>query len=149
MASRAISQDLLRGLLFTFLGLGAVWMGRGYGIGSSTAMGPGYFAVLVGGLLALMGLMDVSRGLVGQGKSMTRLHIWPMSCLALGVVGFGLLIDEQGLLPALFVLVACSIAAGKRVRWLEAVAILVVLAFLSGSLYVFGLGLPLSYLLPH
>jgi hypothetical protein len=149
MASKAGSQDLLRGLLFVFIGGSAVMMGRGYGIGSATAMGPGYFAVLVGGLLALLGVMDVAQGLRGQGRAMGRPHLWPMACLALGVVGFGLLIDEQGLLPALFVLVACSIAAGKKLRWLEAAAIFIVLACLSGSLYVFGLGLPLSYLLPH
>ena len=72
-----------------------------------------------------------------------------MACLAIGVVGFGLLIDEQGLLPALLVLVACSIAAGKRVRPLEALAIFAVLACLASGLYIFGLGLPPSYLLPH
>jgi hypothetical protein len=72
-----------------------------------------------------------------------------MACLAAGVVGFGLLIDEQGLLLALAVLVLAAFAAARKIRVLEAVLIFAVLAGLSGALFVFGLGSPVSYLLPH
>ena len=39
--------------------------------------------------------------------------------------------------------------AARKIRVLEAVLIFAVLAGLSGALFVFGLGSPVSYLLPH
>jgi hypothetical protein len=75
--------------------------------------------------------------------------VWPVACLACGVVGFALLIDEQGLLLAVAALVGFAFLASRRFRLIEAILIFVVLAALSGSLFVFGLGSPASYLLPH
>jgi hypothetical protein len=148
-SSGLMSQDVLRGALFTAIGAGAAWIGSGYGIGSTTAMGPGYFPVLIGALLAAMGLADVIRGVIAGGRRMPDVHVWPVACLACGVVGFALLIDEQGLLLAVAVLVGFAFLASRRFRVVEAILIFVVLAALSGSLFVFGLGSPASYLLPH
>jgi hypothetical protein len=143
------SAPLLRGALFLVIGLGAVVLGAGYGIGAATAMGPGYFPVLAGGLLAAMGLADVARGLRASAERFPGLHLWPLACLAGGVVGFGLLLQRGGLLLSVAVLVGCAFLAAKRVRPLEALALFAVLAVLSGALFVYGLGSTPRDLLPR
>ncbi len=140
---------LLRGSLFAAIGLGAVVMGAGYGIGAATAMGPGYFPVLAGGALAVMGLADVVRGLRTQADRFPGLRLWPLAWLASGVVGFGLLIQRGGLLLSLGVLVGCALLAAKRIRPLEALLLFMVLALLASALFVYGLGSTLRDLLPR
>lgn len=144
-----VTRPLLRGALFAAFGLGAVVIGSGYGIGGATAMGPGYFPVLSGSLLAVMGAADIVRGLRPGAEPFSGLHLWPVACLAAGVIGFGLLIDNGGLLLAVAVLVGFAFLASRRVNLLEAVLLFTVLIALSGALFVFGLGSPFRDLLPH
>jgi hypothetical protein len=146
---QVINRPLLRGALFACIGLGAVIIGAGYGIGGSTAMGPGYFPVLSGALLAVMGLADIVRGLRANAEPFPRPHLWPVACLACGVIGFGLLIEHGGLLLAVAILVAFAFLASRRVNPLEAVLLFAILVALSGALFVYGLGSPFRDLLPH
>ena len=143
-----ITRDLLRGMLFAAIGIAAILTGRGYGVGMPSAMGAGFFPVLTGVLLAGFGISDVVRALAfHKGIPLHGVRLWPVLCLSCGVVGFGLLIEDAGLLVAVAVLTGFAFLARKRFNPLEALAIYAVLILLSGSLYVFGLGSPISYLL--
>ena len=89
-----VHTPLLRGALFAATGLGAVFLGAGYGIGAATAMGPGYFPVLAGGLLAAMGAVDVVRGLRASAESFPGLHLWPRMALMAGRIAAGIIGSE-------------------------------------------------------
>lgn len=144
------TRDVLRGLVFATAGSGAIVLSHGYGIGSTTDMGPGYFPSLIGVLLVAFGLADVVRGLSSPaGGPIGRLAWRPLILLAAGVVGFSLLIDKYGLLLAVVVLVVCSLLARARLHPVEAVAITLVLCCIAGVLFVYGMGSPFSYLVPH
>jgi hypothetical protein len=144
-----LSRPLLRGTLFAALGLTAIVIASGYGIGTATTMGPGYFPVLSGSLLAIMGAADIVRGLRPTAEPFSGPHLWPLACLAGGVIGFGLLIDRGGLLLAVAVLTGFAFLASRRIVPLEAVWLFAVLIALSGALFVYGLGSPFRALLPH
>jgi hypothetical protein len=96
-----------------------------------------------------MGAADIVRGLRPGAEPFPRPHLWPVACLAAGVIGFGLLIDNGGLLLAVAVLAGFAFLAARRVNPLEAVLLFTVLIALSGALFVFGLGSPFRDLLPH
>jgi hypothetical protein len=149
VADITLSRPLLRGTLFAAIGLGAIVIGSGYGIGTAIAMGPGYFPVLSGGLLAMMGAADIVRGLRPSAEPFSGLHLWPVACLACGVIGFGLLIDRGGLFLSVAVLTGFAFLAGRRIVPLEAMLLFTVLITLSGALFVYGLGSPFRDLLPH
>ena len=144
-----LSRPLVRGILFAAIGTGAIVIGAGYGVGGATAMGPGYFPVLSGSLLAVLGAADIVRGLRPKAEPFPHPHFWPVACLAAGVIGFGLLIDNGGLLLAVAVLLGFAFLAGRRVNPLEAVLSFTVLIALSGALFVWGLGSTFRDLLPH
>lgn len=144
------TREILRGLIFAVFGIGAVIEAYGYGIGSATDMGPGYFPAMVGILLAAFGLADIVRGLTRPADGpIGRFALRPPIMLTIGVVGFALLIDNYGLLLAIMVLVVCSLLARARLKPIEALAITVILCCIAGTLFVYGMGSPFSYLLPH
>jgi hypothetical protein len=144
------SRDLLRGLIFAGLGIGAAFKGNDYGIGNARNMGGGYFPALIGVLLTAFGVADIVRGLFSPAGGQIGKIAWrPPILLALGVVGFALFIDSYGLLAAIVVLVLCALLARSGLRLVESLAIVVVLCCIAGALFVYGMGAPASYLLPH
>jgi Tripartite tricarboxylate transporter TctB family len=143
-------KELLIGLIFLVISLSWIWSARIYPIGSATRMGPGYFPTMVGIVLAVLGGVNVLRGLRSTTpERVRRLSLRPLLMLFAGVVLFGLLIDRCGLLIAIAALVIFCCLAGPRFRLWEAGAILTALMVLAGALFIFGLDLPFTYLLPH
>jgi hypothetical protein len=61
-------KDFWSGLIFIVVGIAALIIGRDYSLGTSTRMGPGYFPVLLGGLLTLFGAIIATRALVVLGE---------------------------------------------------------------------------------
>src|SRR5271168_1426613 len=47
------AQDFAAGCLVAVLGVGAAWIGEGYGVGTLQQMQPGFFPVAVGAILAV------------------------------------------------------------------------------------------------
>src|SRR3546814_87740 len=54
-------KDFWTGVIFLFVGLAAVILGRDYTMGTAGRMGTAYFPTVLGGLLALIGLVAVVR----------------------------------------------------------------------------------------
>lgn len=149
-------KKFLTGVVFAAIGAAALWFDRAYELGSATAMGPGYFPMLTGVLLIALGLTNMVTSLrstlamiaaASRPDSAVQLPgLRALALLTLGVVLFGLGIDRFGLLPSVLALVVCATGVGVRYRMWEVVAILLVLCLISGALFVFGMGLPVSYL---
>jgi hypothetical protein len=135
-------KDFWAGLMFIGLGAASMMLGRDYAMGTAVRMGPGYFPAVLGGLLVLFGLYFVARSLhspvaLDRDWSLRALIILPLS-----LVLFGLLMDRAGFVPALFVLVFGSAAAGREFRLVEALALSAFLTAFAVVLFVWGLGLP-------
>jgi len=54
------TRDFWAGLMFALIGGSAMWIARGYPFGSARSMGPGYFPVVLGGLLVILGAVIMS-----------------------------------------------------------------------------------------
>ncbi len=57
------NKDFLAGLLFILIGALAVVFARDYPMGSAMRMGPGYFPTILGGILFLLGVYVMVRGI--------------------------------------------------------------------------------------
>jgi ABC-type Mn2+/Zn2+ transport system permease subunit len=106
-------------------------------------MGPGYFPMLLGGVLGLLGIILVARSLVNAGEAVGRLHLIPLLVIALGVCLFGLAIERLGLVVTLIAVVAVTAFASRDSRPLEVSALALVLAAFSVGVFVYALRLPL------
>jgi putative tricarboxylic transport membrane protein len=136
-------KDFWSGVMFIAFAAVAMLTARSYSLGSAGRMGPGYFPMMLGGALGVLGLVLVVRSLVIEGETIGGLRLLPLLIIALGVCLFGLAIERLGLLIALIVATAVTAFASRESRPLEVAALALVLAIFSVAVFVLALRLPL------
>jgi hypothetical protein len=137
-------KDFWSGLMFIAFAAAAMLAARGYNLGAAGKMGPGYFPLLLGGVLAVLGAILVARSFVVAGEPVGRFHLLPLAIIALGVCLFGLLIERLGLVISLTIVIVTSALASRESRVLETVALAAVLAAFSVGVFIYALRLPFS-----
>lgn len=146
-------KDFVAGLLFTVTG-GAFAVGAlDYELGTSARMGPGYFPLALGILLAILGALITLRSL-GDTRDPTgalgRIAVKPLALIIGANVIFGVLLGgvpaiglpPMGLIVSALALVVVASIAGDRFRPREVAVLAVVLAVASYLIFIRLLGLP-------
>jgi len=136
-------KDFWSGVMFIAFAATALLAARGYSLGAAGKMGPGYFPVMLGSVLALIGLILVVRSFVIDGDAITRIQILPLAIIAAAVVLFGLLLQPIGLVLSLALVTVASAFASRESKPLEVAALTCVLAAFAAGVFVYGLRLPL------
>jgi hypothetical protein len=137
-------KDFWTGIIFLFVGLAAVIIGRDYPMGRAGRMGPAYFPTILGWLLALIGLIGVVRSLLHEGEVIGRFYIKELTLVLAAVVLFAILMRGAGLVPATIVLIVVSAYASTKFRWGEALLLGVGLAAFGVLVFAKLLGLPMA-----
>jgi hypothetical protein len=143
MLSVRAPKDFWTGVMFIAFGAIAMIVSRNYSLGAAGRMGPGYFPLLLGGLLAVIGLALVVRSFVIDGAPVGRIAILPLCLIVLSVILFGVLLQHAGLIIALLVVIGVSALASRESRPLEVAALAAVVTVFSVAVFVYGLRLPL------
>jgi hypothetical protein len=136
-------KDFWSGIMFLAFAAVALLAARGYALGSPGRMGPGYFPMILGGILGLLGAILVVRSTVIESDGVNRIHVLPLAVIALGVCLFGLFIERLGLVVSLVVVIAVTALASRESRPLEIAALAGVLTAFSVGVFVYALRLPL------
>lgn len=130
MRSAARRIDYYAGALCAIIGAGAALMSWQYRVGTLTSMGPGFFPVMLGVLLAVLGVMiamsasdtpDATSPAHGPEKVGWDIRGW--ACIIGAPLMFILLADTVGFLPAAFFAVLIS-AFGDKTATLKASVLL-------------------------
>jgi hypothetical protein len=137
------AKEFFAGLMFVAFGGAGLGMARAYPFGSAARMGPGYFPVLVSGLLLILGMMITLRGLTAEGPKLGGFHGKPLAMVLAGIVLFGLALEPLGLGVSVFLLVVLSALGGHEFRFREVVILAFLLAAGSFTVFICGLGLPI------
>lgn len=135
-------RDLLAGLLYILIGGLAVTIGSGYPLGSASRMGPGYFPVLVGALLVLVGCVVTTRGLKVNSERVGRLAVKALVLVLGSVIFFAATIEKIGLAAAILGVVVIGYLANARWRPVELCVLALVLTAASVLIFYYGLKLP-------
>jgi hypothetical protein len=138
------NKDFWAGMMFAGTGAGAMFMARHYAFGSTLRMGPGYFPIVLSGILILFGIYVMLRGLRKNEKIQGNWSLRALIVLPLSIVVFGILMDLAGFIPALAALVFISAASGREFRFFEVLLLTLFLGGLSVAMFIWGLGLPYS-----
>jgi hypothetical protein len=136
-------KDFWTGIMFLAFAAVALLAAHGYALGAAGRMGPGYFPMLLGGVLGLLGIILVVRSFAIDGEPVTRLHLLPLVVIAIAVCLFGLLIERLGLVISLVAVTIVSALAGRESRPVEYTALALALAAFSVGVFVYALRLPL------
>jgi hypothetical protein len=116
-------------------------------------MGPGFFPLVLGGILVRAGRPDRRHGLRRRRRRRRQREIgtvpWRALVLLLAaILVFGFTVRGLGLAPALFVAVLLAAFAGRGVRVVPAVVIAASLTALSVLIFVYALQLRLALVGP-
>lgn len=142
-------KDLLAGGIFVAFGLAFAGMSLTYEVGSPLRMGPGYFPLVLGGILAVLGLLIMVKGLVaGEGEEIGIVPWKATALLVAAFVFFGVTVRGLGLVPSLFITVLLAAFAGHNTKVLPAVVIAGGLTLLCVLIFVIALQLRLPLIGP-
>jgi hypothetical protein len=136
------NKDFWAGAMLIAIGAVAILIARNYTFGTSLRMGPGYFPVVLGGLLILFGLYILAMGLRRSEKIEGAWSIRGLIILPLSLALFGVLIDRAGFVPAMLVLIFGSATASTEFKFVEVLLFSLFLTALAVAVFVWGLGLP-------
>ena len=116
-------KDFFSGLMFALVGGGFAWGATNYTVGTGARMGPGYFPLLLGIALAVLGAFIMFYSLVEHTEDGDKVgkFAWKPIVYVLGAnVAFGILLGglpsiglpAMGLIMAIFALVIIASKAG-------------------------------------
>jgi hypothetical protein len=146
-----LKKDFWAGAMLIACGALAMYLARNYTFGNALRMGPGYFPVVLGGLLILFGLYVLATSLRSDEKLSGNWSLRALVIVPLSLALFGILMDPPeaikgyvpwGFVPAMMVLIFGSATASTEFRFLEVLVFSVFLTALSAAVFVYGLGLP-------
>jgi hypothetical protein len=136
-------KDFWAGLMF--IGTGVfflVWALTHYQMGTAVRMGPAYFPVMLGGLLAFLGLLVLLEAFAMQGPKIPAFALRPLILISAACVVYGYLMKPLGLIGATAALVFISAYGGHEFKWKEVTILFLILIVFSVLVFVKGLTLP-------
>ena len=147
-------RDFFSGLMFTAVGGAFAWGATNYNIGEAARMGPGYFPLMLGIVLALVGLLIIFESLVVETEDGERIGAWawrPLTFIIGANVVFGICIGglpgiglpALGMIIGIYALTFVAALAGDEFRVKEVLILATILAV--GSYFTFVWALKLQF----
>lgn len=138
-------KNMLAGLIFIGIGAAFAYASLSYEMGRAVRMGPGYFPLVLAGILIAFGAIIFVQALF-SGPDDVAISAMPWRGLLLligALVFFGLTIRGLGLVPSLFITVLMAAMASKRTSPAGALIMATAITLLCLALFVWALGLTL------
>ncbi len=147
-------KDFFSGLMFTVVGASFAYGATNYSIGTGGRMGPGYFPLLLGVILAILGSAIMFKALVVETQDGEKIGKWawkPLFFIIAANLLFGVLlgglpslgIPAMGLIAAIFGVTIVASLAGDSFKLKEVLILSVVLSI--GSYLAFIMLLKLQF----
>jgi hypothetical protein len=143
-ALRKALPDILGGSIFVAFGLSFALQSLTYDVGTPFRMGPGFFPLLLGGLVTMLGVAIVASGFAPeQDQSLGGVPWRGIVLITVAFMFFGLTVRGLGVVPSLFITTTLAGLASVRVRPLTAVVIAAGLTATSVIVFIIALQLRL------
>ena len=135
------THDIVGGLALTILGIAAALYAQRYEFGELNRMGPGYFPVALGIILAVLGLLIAIPAFFKEG---TPIHVdWMPLTMVLGsLLIFAFAVKSLGLIVATVLSVLCS-SLVSDFTWRSRLIVAFAIAALTYAVFLLGLAIVL------
>ena len=145
-------KDFFSGLMFTLVGAGFAWGATSYNVGTGARMGPGYFPLLLGIFLAVLGAFITFYSLVEHtedGEPVGKFAWKPIVYILGANLIFGILLgglpsiglQPMGLIAGIYALVIVASKAGETFNLKEVLVLATVLSIGSYLAFIVALKL--------
>jgi hypothetical protein len=145
-------KDFFSGLVFVVVGSAYALGANNYKIGEAARMGPGYFPLMLGILLAVLGIVVIFKAMVVEtmdGDKVGSIAWKPLFFIIVANLVFGILLGglpsikfpSFGLIVAIYALVPIAALAGDEFKLKEVLVLATILAALSYFAFIYALNL--------
>lgn len=134
--------DIMGGLLLMAAGTWFMLHAMEYSMGTLRRMGPGYFPMMIGGLVILFGVLVLIPAMLRAGD-MPKPEWRPFVTICASVLAFALTVERFGLVPATFALTILAAFAEPGFRPLRLVLLGLGLSGIGVLVFTQGLGIPI------
>ena len=149
MVSNFSTKDLVSGGIFVLAGTYFALEALNYEVGTAFRMGPGFMPLLLGSVLALLGLGVAASGWKKPDTETQLAPPWRAMALIIGViVFFGATIRGLGFVPVVFVSAFAAAMASRLNSPIFAALLAVTLTVMCTLIFVVGLGMSVSWFGP-
>lgn len=140
-------KDFFSGLLFIAVGVAFAWGATNYNIGTGARMGPGYFPLILGICMAILGGAIVFEALVVETEDGEKIGSWawkPLFFIIAANLTFGLLLaglpsigfPAFGLIIAIYALTFIASLAGEEFSFKAVFILATILAIMSYAAFI-------------
>ncbi len=140
-------KDFFSGLMFLLVGIAFAWGSSSYSIGTGARMGPGYFPMVLGVLLAVLGLIVTITALIVEtpnGNPVGSIAWKPLVFIIAGNLVFGASIGglpsiglpPMGLIFGIFALTFVASNASDEFNFKEVLILAIVLSLFSYAAFI-------------
>lgn len=147
-------KDLFSGLMFMGIGVAFAWGATTYNVGSGARMGPGYFPLWLGILMAVLGMAITFKSLAVETMNGDKIGKWawkPLFFIILANLAFGVLLGglpsiglpAMGMIAAIYALT--FIASMAETGWKAKATFILATILAVGSYVAFVLLLKLQF----
>lgn len=148
-------KDFFSGVMFTAVGVAFAWGATTYTVGTGARMGPGYFPLMLGIVMAVIGLIIIFTSLVTETPDGAKIGKWAWKQVffilganfAFGVLLGGLPsvgIPAMGMIAAIYALTIISSLAGHEFKLKSVLILATVLAIGSYFAFIWALKLQIQ-----
>lgn len=132
-------KDFFSGLLFMAVGIAFAWGATSYNVGTGARMGPGYFPLMLGLLMAVLGAVITFKALVVETEDGEKIGTWawkPLCFILAANLVFGILLGglpsiklpAMGMIAGIYALTFIASLAGEKFNLKENLILATVLA---------------------
>ena len=143
------NKRFLSGIMFIAVGGASIYIAQDYPMGSALRMGPGYFPIVLGGIIIGFGIWELIIGSLKPDPVQGNWSVRALIILPLSAVIFGLLMEYAGFVPALVALMLVSALASSEFKFVEQLLLAIGITIASVGLFIYGLGLPYPLFAGH
>lgn len=132
-------KDLFSGLMFMLVGGAFAWGATTYNVGTGARMGPGYFPLVLGVVLVVLGAIITFKALVVETETGDKIGSWawrPIFFVLGANLLFGVMLGgipkiglpPMGLMAGIYTLVVVASLAGEKFRLRDVLILATILA---------------------
>ncbi|MGH6770229.1 MAG: tripartite tricarboxylate transporter TctB family protein [Xanthobacteraceae bacterium] len=140
-------RDLIAGLLFVAIGVATIAGASDYPIGTMRNIGPGYYPILLGVALVLLGggvIVNAFRFEREGTVDDAGLALRPLVMVIAAMAAFGGLVRPFGLGAAIVALIVISSLGGRDISLVRMLLLSAAMTALAWAVFIWLLGLPMS-----
>jgi len=140
-------QDMAAGVLFVLVGIGAlltIYYYDNLSMGTAQRPGTGVLPAILSWCLIGTGLILAIKSISFSDEAVPKVAWRPFILVTLGVVAFGLLIDQWGLVLTMLIAMTLCAAGTRETRWGEFAIFTVIMMAIGVGMFIWMLGMPIN-----